>query len=124
MTKVLVVDDDPTVLALIKAKLERDNRFVVIEAHHGKDALDLAENEHPDVILCDIDMPNMDGAAVANALERNSATKSIPLVFLSASVTAEDMKRGASAGGGRWQMLSKGSPLNDLIDAIEKSTKR
>ena len=122
--KVLVVDDDPTVVSLIKAKLERDNRFEVMEAHNGKDALTIAEKGQPDVVLCDIDMPNMDGGAVANALDKNAATKGIPIIFLSAIVTPDDVKNGVKAGGGKWPMLSKASPLNDLIDAIEKSKRR
>ncbi len=124
MKKVLVVDDDPTVVALIKAKLERDNRFTALEAHNGKEAVELALKEQPDVVLCDIDMPNMDGGAVANALAANKDTKGIPLIFLSAIVTPDDVKRGVKAGGGKWPMLSKASPLNDLIDAIEKSRRR
>ncbi len=119
MTKVLVVDDDPTVVALIKTKLERDNRYAVIEAHNGKDALELAEKQQPDVVLCDIDMPNMDGVAVAKALEKNMATNGIPVIFLSAAVTAEDVKR-----SGNRPMVSKTSPLNELADAIEKSRRR
>ena len=122
--KVLVVDDDPTVVSLIKSQLERGKRFTVLEAHNGKDALELAEKQQPDVVLCDIDMPNMDGGAVANALDKNKATHGIPIIFLSAMSTPEDMKRSASAGGGKWPMLSKASPLNDLIDAIEKSRRK
>lgn len=124
MKKILVVDDDPTVVSLIKTKLERDSKYAVIEAHNGKDALDLAEKQQPDVVLCDIDMPNMDGGAVAHALEKNKATSDIPVIFLSAIVTPDDVKRGVKAGGGKWPMLSKASPLNDLIDAIEKSKRR
>jgi CheY-like chemotaxis protein len=117
MKKILVVDDDPTVVSMMKTKLERDGKYAVVEGHNGKDALDIAEREQPDVVLCDIDMPNMDGGAVASALEKNKATHGIPIIFLSAMVTPADVK----AGGGKWPMLSKASPLNDLIDAIEKS---
>lgn len=121
MKKVLVVDDDPTVLAMIKTKLERDNKYTVLEAHNGKDALELAEKQQPDVILCDIDMPNMDGGAVANALEKNKATTDIPVIFLAAIVTAGDVKGEVKADSGQRPMLSKSAPLNELIDAIEKS---
>ena len=117
MTKVLVVDDDPTVLALIKTKLERDNKFVVFEAHNGKDALGLAESQQPDVVLCDMDMPNMDGAAVANALERNKATSGIPVIFLAVG-------GGPGTSSGKWPTVSKSAPPDQLINAIEKSCRR
>ena len=121
MKKILVVDDDPTVTSLIKSKLERDGRYAVVETHNGKDALEAAAKEQPDCVLCDVDMPNMDGGAVAHALDKNTTTHGIPIIFLAAIVTPQ---AGGSAGGGKWPMLSKASPLNDLIDAIEKSRRR
>ncbi len=63
MTTILIVDDVPEVTALLKAKLERTLRFTVITANSGKEALQLAGTMQPDIVVSDIDMPDLDGGA-------------------------------------------------------------
>jgi len=122
MITVLVVDDDPTVVRLLKTKIEKDKRFTVTVAHGGKEALDLIAKDAPNVLLCDIDMPEMDGIAVANTLAANTTTKRIPVIFLSSMVTPEDVKDGVTAGGGKWPMISKSSTMKELIGLIAQVT--
>ena len=122
MITVLVVDDDPTVVTLIKTKLERDKRFSVFVAHGGTEALAMLAKELPDVLLLDIDMPEVDGITVANSLAKNAATKKLPLIFLSSMVTPEDVKNGVKAGGGKWPMISKSSTMKELVDLIDRAT--
>jgi CheY-like chemotaxis protein len=80
--KILIVDDEQNIRKLVKASLEAD--YTVIEAADGKQALDKAKVEKPDLILLDIMMPGMDGYATCNALKSAPITKEIPVVMLTA----------------------------------------
>ena len=116
MKTVLIVDDVPEVTTLLKAQLERTERFNVIVANGGKEALRLAGTKKPDIVVSDIDMPDLDGGAFARAMTENEATKGIPLVFLSSLVTPRDEHKTM-----RWPMISKSSPVDVLIAAIDKA---
>lgn len=118
LKRVLVVDDDPDVGFALRAKLEAEQRYSVLLATNGAEALKLAQAERPDLMLCDIDMPGMDGVAISEAMAANDATKRIPLIFLSALVTPADMRRGVTAGD--HPMLSKHTSVQDLITRIDK----
>lgn len=117
MRKLLIVDDDAEVLLLLKSKFEKTGEFEVLVAYDGDEALAAAEAGQPDIILCDVDMPGMDGTALAVELGKNQATKKIPLLFLTSLVTPRDVARGVKAGGK--QMLSKQSPIEELARAID-----
>jgi CheY-like chemotaxis protein len=114
MKTVLLVDDVPEVTTLLKAQLERTQRFKVVVANGGKEALRLARTAKPDLIVSDIDMPDLDGGALAAALGQDDATKQIPLVFLSTLVTPRDENKSS-----RFPMVSKSSPVEVLIAAID-----
>ena len=116
MKTVLIVDDVPEVTTLLKAQLERTERFKVITANGGKEALRLATTMKPDLVVSDIDMPDLDGGAFAAAMSAAEATKSIPLVFLSTLVTPRDEHKAM-----RWPMVSKSSPVEVLIAAIDRA---
>jgi len=116
MTTVLLVDDVFEVTTLLKAQLERTGRFKVITVNNGKDALKLASTMKPDVVVSDIDMPGMDGGALASALGMDQVTRRIPLVFLSTLVTPRDEHKTS-----RFPMVSKSSPVEVLIEAIENA---
>lgn len=81
--KILMVDDEPDVRMLLKARLA-SNGFEVLEAADGPSGIRLAETERPDLILLDIRMPGKDGIEVYAALRQQPATKGIPIVFLTA----------------------------------------
>ncbi len=119
MKKVLIVDDDPTVGSLFKAKLEGTGRFEVVVANGGRAGVRMAESEQPDIVVCDIDMPDMDGVSVGAAMEERASTRNIPLIFLSSLVTPKDVHRGTTAG--KWPMMSKQSPVLELIERIDYS---
>ena len=78
---VLVVDDDPVNLDILVQTLEQD--YFLIIAKNGKRALDLAFSHHPDLILLDILMPEMDGFEVCQRLQADKETEGIPVIFLS-----------------------------------------
>ncbi len=120
MTKVLVVDDDEDVRALLKSRLSAGNRFAVLDVETGEKAIIAAIEEKPDVILCDIDMPGMDGITVAERLAQREGTKKIPVIFLSSLVTKKEQHRGVQAG--KWPTLSKQSTFDEIALAIDRVT--
>src|SRR5687767_4686416 len=117
MRKILLVDDDPEVGLLLKTRLEKAGEFEVVLAFQGEEAIRLAESSRPDIIVCDVDMPDPDVTAVATALEKQEATKKLPFLFLTSLATPNDVARGVKAGGKT--MLSKQSPIDDLIKGID-----
>ena len=79
--KVLVADDDPSVLYSVKRVL--GDKYTVIEASNGNEAINLAKSHRPDIILMDIMMPEKDGYIASAEIKANEATKAIPIVMLS-----------------------------------------
>jgi len=80
---ILLVDDEPDILSVYKTKLEREG-FSVITAADGTEALRLAAERRPDLILMDMKMPVMDGITAQLELKNNPVTKGIKVVFLTA----------------------------------------
>jgi two-component system alkaline phosphatase synthesis response regulator PhoP len=80
--KVLIVDDEPNVRRLSRTILSKN--FIVFEAEDGKQAIDIANTQKPDVILMDIMMPKMDGLTACHAIKKDPATKSIPIIMVTA----------------------------------------
>ena len=82
--RALVIDDEEDMRELARVFLELDGEFDVRVAVSGKEGIDLARRELPDVILLDYMMPGMNGPATMKELSRDSATASIPVIFLTA----------------------------------------
>ena len=121
---VLVVDDDEDVLGARKTKLERTGRYDVFTATGGNDALRRIRERRPDLIVCDIDMPDMDGGALPATLQEDRTTIAVPLIFLSGLVSPTESAQG-NVGG--WPMLSTRSPVEQVVkkidELLEKKTK-
>jgi len=98
MTKVLVIDDEAPIRLLCRVNLEAEGMGVV-EAPDGRAGLELARTAAPDAILLDVMMPGLDGWAVADALLKDDATRTIPIVFLTARADLRDRARGMDLGG-------------------------
>ncbi|MDD5291895.1 MAG: response regulator [Candidatus Omnitrophica bacterium] len=81
--KILVVDDEVAILIVLTERLSSAG-YDVIKADNGMDALDIAKEKLPDLIILDIMMPQMDGMAVSQRLKENDSTKDIPVIFLTA----------------------------------------
>lgn len=96
MPSVLVVDDSPKNVDLLVNTLKDDFRLGI--ARNGPKALDYAEKHHPDLILLDIMMPEMDGFEVCSRLKTAPETKDIPVVFLTAMSETDDKTRGFEMG--------------------------
>jgi len=94
---ILIIDDEFHLLVGVKALLERDG-FNIITSNDSTSGLEMAKERQPDLIICDIMMPVMDGFKVRQALSENPATKNIPFLFLSARSSQTDKLRGLSTG--------------------------
>jgi CheY-like chemotaxis protein len=86
--KVLIVDDDPEAVELIAVRIG-GLANTVLRAYGGREAIDMAQRELPDLIVLDLIMPKVNGFEVVNALSENSATAGIPIVVVTASEISE-----------------------------------
>ena len=93
---ILVVDDTPANLSLLGQILKDDYRVKL--ANHGQRALDLATAAPPDLLLCDVMMPGMNGFEVCRRLKANPDTARIPVIFVTAAMDVEDERLGFEAG--------------------------
>lgn len=89
MAKILIVDDEKDVVELLQFLLEKDGHEV-LSANNGKDGLDLALKNRPDLMLLDVMMPLMDGYTVQTKLEEAPEGKSIPIIVLTAKGQLKD----------------------------------
>lgn len=89
VTSILVVDDNPTDRRLIRRLLQRYKRYRIQEASSGKAALNMINNHRPDLIICDLTMPEMDGFTFLEHMKANPVTASIPVVIVSAKTLTE-----------------------------------
>jgi two-component system cell cycle response regulator DivK len=94
---IVVADDDPDILSIVSMSLEAQG-YVVHKAANGREAIDLAREHHPDLILMDMMMPLVSGYEAVSALKADPDTKDIPVVGLSAKAMASDMERATDVG--------------------------
>ena len=116
--KVLVIDDEVDFCYFVKKNLMRDGLFDVIIATNGNDGIELAKNEKPDIILLDLFMPDMPGEDVAAALEENIATADIPILYVTALATNDDIVDSKENKIGNNYILPKPVRTKKLIETI------
>jgi CheY-like chemotaxis protein len=95
--KILIIDDNPMNLELVSDLLEV-NGFEVLQANDALTGIDIAKQEKPDLILMDIQLPGMDGLTATKILRAEPATKTIPIVALTAHAMKGDEKKVLYAG--------------------------
>jgi twitching motility two-component system response regulator PilH len=117
--KVLVVDDSPSDLKNIQ-NIVNDTGCVVVTAVNGKDAVEKAKAEKPDLIFMDIIMPDMDGYAACRLLSREADTKDIPVVFVTSKNQKAD-RLWAQMQGGKAFITKPYSP-EVIIDQLKAFT--
>jgi CheY-like chemotaxis protein len=115
--KILIADDSKLVLTLVKSIFENEKgNYIVISASDGKEAIEKAEKENPDIILMDWQMPEMSGLEALKILKQNEKTSSIPVIMLTASEsTLEAFEAGAS------DFVQKPFNKNELIARVRSS---
>jgi len=116
MKKLLLIEDDVTVRENTAELLELSN-YNVITASNGKLGIETAKQEIPDIIICDIMMPEIDGYGVLEALSKNPSTLNIPFIFLSAKTEHKDIRKGMDLGADDY--LTKPFEEEELLSAIE-----
>ena len=112
--KVLVIEDDPHWRSLIELRLEADGH-AVLAAADGLAGLALAP-ENPDVILCDIDMPRLNGFGVLEALRQQPALRDIPFIFLTGKSNRADQRKGMVHGADDY--ITKPFHYEELVESI------
>jgi diguanylate cyclase (GGDEF)-like protein len=95
--KVLIVDDSVVIQRLVQARMRSDG-FDVVCTSTGKDLVSLCQSIHPDVVILDVDMPEVTGFEACKALKDESTTSQIPVIFLSAKTSTEEKVRGLDIG--------------------------
>lgn len=115
MTKILVIEDEPPVRTNLLKLLEAEG-FEVLGAENGEAGVSLAIQQVPDLILCDIMMPELDGHGVIEALRQNLATAAIPFIFLTAKAERSDWRQGMELGADDY--LTKPFTRAELLGAI------
>lgn len=95
--KILIVDDDVQTLRMVGVMLERQG-YKILAASNGTQAITMARSEHPDLILLDVMMPDVDGFSVARTLRKESETADIPILMFTARAQVEDKIAGYEAG--------------------------
>jgi CheY-like chemotaxis protein len=98
LNRVLLVDDDRNIRRIAQIALAEVGHFQVSLASSGQEALNLAQQEQPDLVLLDVMMPEMDGFAVLIKLQKDPKTSAIPVIFMTASVTADEQQQYRTLG--------------------------
>jgi CheY-like chemotaxis protein len=119
--RVLIIDDEIVFTQALKNGLERTGKYRVRVENEGALGVNAAKEFAPDIIFLDIVMPDMNGDDVAIELQNFSATKYIPIVFLTAIVTKDEIADSGSLIGTH-QFLPKPVTLEQIMECIEKST--
>ncbi|GAA4436743.1 response regulator [Pontibacter saemangeumensis] len=121
MKKILLIEDNNEIRENTAEILSLAN-YQVAEADNGRTGVDLARKEHPDLIICDIMMPQLDGYGVLHLLSKDPATAGIPFIFLTAKSEKEDFRKGMNLGADDY--LTKPFDDVELLDAIEMRLKK
>jgi two-component system sensor histidine kinase/response regulator len=114
--KILIVDDQPVNVQLLKRKLEREG-MQIISAYHGRDALALVAKERPDLILLDVMMPDMDGIEICQRLQADEDTRPIPVIFITARSSKEGKLEGL--GVGAVDYITKPIDLDETLARVQ-----
>lgn len=101
MTTVLIVDDSKMVRMMVRQALETD-QYAVVEACDGREALDLTDRLTPDLIVTDINMPEMDGLSLIRALRERPGFRLTPMLVLSTEAGDNIKQNGKDAGATGW----------------------
>ena len=118
--KILIVDDDPVTLKMLE-KILLSAGYWVAKATNGKEALYIADDFLPDLIILDIMMPVMDGTEAMEKLEKNPRTKNIPVLFLTSLISKND-ELGKSAKNRRF--LAKPIDRDKMLIEVERDLEK
>jgi DNA-binding NarL/FixJ family response regulator len=121
MKTILVIEDHADMRRNVATILEMEN-FTVFSASDGRKGLEEVRRHRPDIILCDVMMPELDGYAVLAELRKDAATAAIPFIFLTAKGERRDVRTGMNLGADDY--LSKPVNASDLLAAVDARMQR
>jgi len=117
--KILITDDEENIRLLVSNMLGKD--YVVLGASDGREAVDMARSQQPDLILMDILMPKMDGYTACNKIKKDPITRAIPVVMLTAVDHELNVKLSQEMGANGY--ITKPFTPRDLLDAVDQFLK-
>jgi CheY-like chemotaxis protein len=118
IAKVMVVDDDDDVRAVIEIAMRKIGNWQVVSVASGEAAIERARHEQPDVILLDVMMPSLDGPATMARLREAPETAGIPVIFLTAKVQQHELDRYLALGASG--VIRKPFDVTQLPDEIQR----
>jgi DNA-binding response OmpR family regulator len=121
MKKILVIEDNQDILANTAEILELSN-YHVITASNGRIGVEQALKYKPDLILCDVMMPELDGYGVLHMIQKNQELVETPFIFLTAKTDQSDIRKGMSLGADDY--ITKPYDATDLLSAVESRLKK
>lgn len=121
MKKILLIEDNESIRENTAEILEMTN-YHVLTAENGKQGMEMALNENPDLIICDIMMPVLDGYGVLHMLQKNPSTKNTPFIFLTAKTERDDLRKGMESGADDY--ITKPFSGIELLNAVERRLKK
>ncbi len=121
MTKILVIEDEAPIRDKIVTVLEYE-KYDVIDAPNGRDGVVSAQENRPDLIICDVLMPDMNGYGALAALRDDPDTSDIPVIFLTAAASRADMRKGMELGADDY--ITKPYTVEELLTAVRTRLER
>ena len=121
MKKILLIEDNDHIRENTSEILEMSN-YKVFSAENGKTGVELALREKPDLIICDIMMPVLDGYGVLHMVQKNTTTRNIPFIFLTAKTERSDLRKGMELGADDY--ITKPFSGTELLNAVEGRLKK
>src|SRR5690348_221939 len=121
MKRILVIEDEPEMRRNLVTVLKMEG-YEAVAAENGRRGLELAKAQVPDLVLCDVMMPELDGYEVLQALHSNSRNALIPFIFLTAKGEKEDQRNGMNLGADDY--LTKPVTKDHLLKAIDARLRR
>lgn len=119
--KILIIEDQATMRRNVALMLQLEGHHALTAAN-GVEGMEIARRERPDLILCDVMMPEMDGHAFLRALREDEALKGTPFIFLTAKGGSSDLREGIELGANAY--LTKPVVREDLLAAVDEWLKR
>ena len=119
--KILVVDDEENIVEFIGRALKQ-NGYSVVKAYNGDDALNMIEEERPDMVVLDLMLPQMDGWEVCRRAKSSDKLKNIPILILTARNSTEDVVQGLDLGADDY--MRKPFPLDELLARVRVLLRR
>jgi CheY-like chemotaxis protein len=118
--KVLIIDDEKGFTSMLQLNLESMGSFDVRVENNSFNALEVAAQFQPDIILLDVIMPQMEGPDIAQGLRQHELLKNIPVIFLTATITKDEVNAGNGTIAG-CTFVAKPSSFKELLASIQRN---